>query len=192
VRTGGAVLAVAMLVLVVVPAAKAVTLRHSNLDLVAAYLAEHARPGDLIVVYPWHYGVSFDRYYDGEVPFMTVPDVAGHDFHRFDQLEDLMRDPERIKPGFRRIHQTLQAGGGVWLVGAPADEVLPQFPVPAVPSDDDPWSWNDSRYTVLAGLQLRWVLQQSSPRAFPVPPLTDRPVRDYENAPLTLYALQPR
>jgi hypothetical protein len=192
VRRGGAVVVTALLAVLVMPSASAVAQRQSNLDLVAAYLEENARPGDLIVVYPWHYGVSFARYYHGDVPFMTVPDVADHSFHRFDQLEGLMRDPERIKPGFRRIHQTLQAGGGVWLVGAPANEVPEQFPVPAIPSDDDPWSWNDNRYTVLSGLQLRWVLQQSSPQASVVPPLTDRAVRDYENAPITLYSVQPR
>ena len=75
---------------------------------------------------------------------------------------------------------------------APAPEVPQQFPVPAVPSDDVPLSWNDNRYSLLAGFQLGWVLQQASAQAFPVPPLTDRAVRDYENAPLTLYATQPR
>lgn len=192
VRTAGAAAVTALLALVLVPSGLAVAQRQSNIDLIAAYLKQNARPGDLIVVYPWHYGLSFDRYYDGEVPFMTVPDVADHSFHRFDQLAELMRDPERIKPGFRRIHQTLQAGGGVWVVGAPADEVLPQFPVPPVPSDDDPLSWNDNRYSVLAGFQLRWVLAQSQPGAYPVPPLTDRVVREYENAPLTLYSVHPR
>jgi hypothetical protein len=192
VRTAAAVAVTALLALVVVPSGLAVAQRQSNLDLVAAYLKQNARPGDLIVVYPWHYGLSFDRYYDGEVPFMTVPDVADHTYHRFDQLAELMRDPERIKPGFRRIHQTLQSGGGVWVVGAPPEEVLAQFPVPPVPSDDDPLSWNDNRYSVLAGLQLRWVLAQSSPQAYPVPPLTALRVRDYENAPLTLYSVQPR
>ena len=192
VRRGGAIAVTALLAILVVPSASAVAQRQSNIDLVAAYLEDNARPGDLIVVYPWHVGVSFARYYHGDVPFMTVPDVADHSFHRFDQLEGLMRDPERIKPGFRRIHQTLQAGGGVWLVGAPANEVPEQFPVPAIPSDDDPRSWNDNRYTVLAGFQLRWVLQQSAPQASVVPPLTDRAVRDYENAPITLYSVQPR
>lgn len=192
VRTAGAATVGALLALVLVPSALVAAQRQSNVDLVAAYLQQNARPGDLIVVYPWHYGLSFQRYYRGEVPFMTVPDVADHTYHRFDQLAELMRDPERIKPGFRRIHQTLQAGGGVWVVGAPAEDVLPQFPVPPVPTDDDPSSWNDNRYSVLAGLQLRWVLAQSSPRAYPVPALTERVVRDYENAPLTLYSVQPR
>jgi hypothetical protein len=191
-RTAGLAALAVLLAVAVVPSATAVAQRQSNLDLVAAYLKQNARPGDLIVVYPWHYGVSFQRYYDGAVPFMTVPDIEGHDHYRYDQLAELMRDPERIKPGFRRIFQTLQTGGGVWVVGAPATELLPQFPVPSVPSDDDPLSWNDNRYSLLAGLQLRWVLQQGAAQAFPVPPLTDRPVRDYEDAPLTLYSAQPR
>lgn len=192
VRTTALGVVAALLALLIVPSGQAVAQRQSNVDLVATYLKANARPGDLIVVYPWHYGVSFQRYYDGPVPFMTVPDVEGHDHYRYDQIAELMRYPERIKPGFRRIHQTLQSGGGVWVVGAPTDEVLPQFPVPAVPSDADPSSWSDNRYSLLAGFQLRWVLQQSSPQAYPVPPFTDRRVRDYENPPLTLYSVAPR
>lgn len=191
-RDGIAGVVALLLVVTTVAAVGSVTQRQSNLDLVATYLRQYARPGDLIVVYPWHYGVSFDRYYDGAVPFMTVPDVAGHDFHRFDQLEELMRDPELIKPGYRRIYQTLQAGGGVWLVGHPADETPEQFPVPRAARDDDPSSWRDGFYTALSGLQLRWVLAQSSPTATTIPPLTEQRVRDYEDAPVTLYSVQPR
>jgi len=166
--------------------------RLSNLDRVAAYLEENARPGDLVVVYPWHWGVSFARYYDGAVPFVTVPDVASHDYHRFDQLEELMRDPERIKPGFRRIHQTLQGGHAVWVVGRPVRDVPEQFPVLPPPNDADPTSWRDGYYTAVAGLQLAWVLQQSSPQATEVPPLVDGPVSDYEDASITRYAVAPR
>src|SRR4029078_733294 len=103
----------------------AIDRRQSNMDLVADYLKANARSDDLIVVYPWHYGVSFHRYYDGPAPFMTIPDIEGHDFHRFDQLANLMRDPELIKPGFRRIYQTLQSGNGVWVVGRPSSEAPP-------------------------------------------------------------------
>lgn len=166
--------------------------RQSNLDLVAAYLKANARPGDLIVVYPWHYGVSFSRYYDGTVPFMTVPAVEGHDYHRFDQLAALMEKPESIQPGFRRIHQTLESGGRVWVVGRLAGEVPPVFPLLPPPRDEDPASWRDGTYTAVAGLQLAWVLAQSSPEAQPVPPLTDARVSDYEDAPVTLYAKRPR
>jgi hypothetical protein len=188
-------LAVGMALLLALSAATgfgAIDRRQSNMDLAAAYLKANARADDLIVVYPWHYGVSFHRYYDGPVPFMTIPDIEGHDFHRFDQLADLMRDPELIKPGFRRIYQTLQSGNGVWVVGRPSSEVPPKFPVPAAASDDDPASWRDGFYTVLAGLQLAWVLQQASPVAQPVPPLTDAPVSDYENASITLYTREQR
>lgn len=166
--------------------------RQSNLDLVAAYLKANARPGDLIVVYPWHYGVSFDRYYDGAVPFMTVPAVEEHDYHRFDQLKQLMLDPELLKPGYRRIYQTLKAGNGVWVVGRPASEVPAEFPILPPPRDEDPDSWRDGFYTAVAGMQLGWVLNQSSPQAFAVPPLTEKRISEYEDSPITLFSVQPR
>lgn len=166
--------------------------RLSNLDRVATYLEANAQPGDLIVVYPWHWGVSFARYYDGAVPFVTVPDVADHAYHRFDQLEQLMLDPERIKPGFRRIHQTLQGGHAVWVVGRPVRDVPEQFPVLPPPAEADPASWRDGYYTAVAGLQLAWVLQQSSPQATELAPLVAGPVSDYEDASVTRYAVASR
>jgi hypothetical protein len=170
----------------------AIDRRQSNIDLAAAYLQANARPGDLIVVYPWHFGVSFDRYYRGSVPFMTIPAVENHDFHRFDQLADLMRDPEQIKPGFKRIYDTLAAGNGVWVVGRPQNEVLPTFPVPVAPRDDDPSTWREGFYTALAGLQLAYVLNKQSPQVQALPPLTAERVNEYEDASITLYTLRAR
>lgn len=176
-----------VLVATTVVASGATGRRLSNLDLVARDLEAKVRPGDLVVVYPWHWGVSFDRYYDGAAPFMTVPDVADHSHHRFDQLAELMLDSERIKPGFRRIYQTLEAGNRVFVVGRPVADVPEQFPVLPPPSDADPQSWRDGYYTAVAGLQLAWVLQQSSPQATVVTPPSGGPVSDYEDASVTLY-----
>jgi hypothetical protein len=182
-----------LLVVATVVAVPIVARRQTNIDLVARYLETHARPGDLIVVYPWHFGVSFDRYYRGQVPFMTIPAVEGHDYHRFDQLAELMRDPERIKPGFKRIYDTIAAGHGVWLVGRPlGPDVPPSFPVLAAARDEDPTSWRDGFYTTVAGLQLAYVLQKQSPRVQAVPPVTGGRVNDYENASIALYSLKPR
>lgn len=182
--------AVAVLILLSsVLSARTIDRRQSNVDLIAEYLAANAAADDLIVVYPWHYGISFHRYYDGAAPFMTIPDVRGHEFHQFDQLGELMRNPELVKPGFRRIYETLTSGKRVWVVGQPLAEAPPEFPVPQSGADDSPMM-RDGFYTVISGLQLAWVLNKATAKATPVPILTEKPINDLEAATLTVYALK--
>ena len=40
---------------------RSVRQRQTNIDLVAARVGAEAKPGDLILVHPWYYGVTFNR-----------------------------------------------------------------------------------------------------------------------------------
>ena len=50
--------------------------RQSNIDVVAKRVTELAKPVDLIVVAPWQYGISFNRYYKGAARWITLPKIA--------------------------------------------------------------------------------------------------------------------
>lgn len=96
----------------------AVSVRMSNVDVVADALRQQARAHDLVVVVPWYCGVSFHRYYRGAAPWLTLPDVADHRFHYHLEIRRKMtRGQDAIVPELARIERTLQAGGRVWLVG---------------------------------------------------------------------------
>jgi hypothetical protein len=133
----GAVAAVALLALP--RAASTVALRMTNVDVAAAEVARLARPDDLVVVMPWYCGISFARYYHGAAPWITLPDFAEHRFHLHGEVaEKMKRGNAAIVPELTRVERTLDAGGRIWVVGAPVapkpGERVPDLPrAPAGP-----------------------------------------------------------
>ena len=47
--------------------------RFTNIDLVAARLNKLVAKEDFVIVTPWYYGISFERYYRGPGDWVTVP-----------------------------------------------------------------------------------------------------------------------
>jgi hypothetical protein len=89
----------------------------TNVDQAAAQLTAEARPNDLILIERWYWGVTFDRYYHGSAPWMTIPPREVINLHRYDLLQKQLQNREATVPIREKIAATLQAGGRVWLVG---------------------------------------------------------------------------
>jgi hypothetical protein len=107
----------ALLVLVSVPICRReVTLRQSNMDLVALKLKASTQPGDLIVVSPWYFGLSLRRYLD-EKKWTSVPPIEDYRFHRYDLLRQRMAATDPIAGLRDQIRQTLRGGHAVWVAG---------------------------------------------------------------------------
>ena len=106
--------ALAMLIGTWAAAFRTVSERQTNIDL-AAKRVEGASEKDLILVTSWPYGISFDHYYRGRAPWMTVPPVADHSVHRYDLATVWATKPESI-PVSARVRETLRSGGRVWLI----------------------------------------------------------------------------
>ncbi|MGP8201069.1 MAG: glycosyltransferase family 39 protein [Limisphaerales bacterium] len=109
-----------------------VQFRQSNIDLVAAKLKEAAQPGDLILVFPWHYGVSLQRYLDAS-RWSTVPPIDDIRIHRYDLVKKAMMTGNAIGPLLDKARAALRSGHRLWLVGEfqspPADaNELPAYP----------------------------------------------------------------
>jgi hypothetical protein len=126
--------AVAAVGLLVLPrVAATVALRLTNVDLAAAVIAREAGPDDLVVVMPWYCGITFQRYYSGRAPWITLPDFDDHRFHLHGEVaEKMKRGNAAVGPELARIEHTLDAGGRVWIVGAPRapkpGERVPELP----------------------------------------------------------------
>ncbi|MGD0412710.1 MAG: glycosyltransferase family 39 protein [Verrucomicrobiota bacterium] len=90
-------------------------IRQSNADLVAETLRRQARPGDLILVSPWYYGVALQRYYTNH--FDTVPPVAELRIHRYDLMKKQMLAENPIGPLLEQARQTLRSGHVFWVAG---------------------------------------------------------------------------
>jgi hypothetical protein len=97
-----------------------VATRMTNADQVSAILREETAPDDLIVVDPWYDGVSFARYYVGPAPWMTVPPIQFHRFHRYDLLAQLTHATDSVDalaPLLAAMEGTLRSGHTVFVVG---------------------------------------------------------------------------
>jgi hypothetical protein len=103
-----------------IPGSRLLRERLTAIDIIATKLDTIAKPGDVILVNPWHDGITFSRYYRGEREWMTVPAVAWHRFHRYDQLKELMQMPDQTLPA-RQVTdwagRALRSGHRVFLVG---------------------------------------------------------------------------
>ncbi len=116
-----------------------VGVRQTNVDLLATFVRATAQDGDAIIINPWFLGITFNRYYDGHVPWLTVPPIQDVRIHRYDLVKEQMKNADVMMPVYRRMQTALKTGHRVWLVGGaqflPADqtpEILP--PAPAAPT----------------------------------------------------------
>jgi hypothetical protein len=124
-------------------------LRMTNVDLIAQQVSAQAAPGDFVIVSPWYYGLTFKRYYQGPAPWNTVPPLADHASHRYDQVQDQMRTPHAMQPLYDKISATLQGGHRVWIIG------VISIPKPGDPIAADPLppplehsGWSDRPYDI--------------------------------------------
>jgi hypothetical protein len=129
---------------------------HTNMDVVATQISSRAEAGDLIVVYPWYFGITFARYYTGSVEWVTLPQVNDLRFHRYDLVKQDMLADHPIKPVLDRVEQALVSGHHVWLVGGlpgpePKETKAPSLP-PA-PAPNTQYGLLEADYTYILGRQ---------------------------------------
>lgn len=182
VLSGGAALRrlrMSLAILVVIagigPTVRALQRPQTNVDVLARHLFANATPADLVVVFPWVYGVSFTYYDRGPADAMTIPPLADVRAHRYDLLKAAMFDPDALRPLLERLQSVLSAGGRVWVVGelprVPAFARITRPgppPLPATGWGSDPyeasWSQEVSRF---------FAVHATSRRAVPIPEASD-------------------
>ncbi len=116
IRIGRAVVALALAGACVPVSCAGVRMRQSNIDLVAATLNAHAEPRDMILVSPWYYGVSLQRYL-GTNGWTTVPPMNEIRIHRYDLMKKQMEAEAPIAPVLAGVAQTLRSGHALWILG---------------------------------------------------------------------------
>ena len=72
----------------------------SNMDAVAARVRKEAVRGDLVIVNPWYFAISFDRYYHGDAEVTTIPPLEDRRVHRYDLLKERMVSADPMAPCF--------------------------------------------------------------------------------------------
>jgi hypothetical protein len=161
--------------------------RQTNLDLIAARLRDQAKPNDLILVYPWFYGLTFNRYYAGAAPWTTLPALADLRVHRYDLLKKRMAATNPIQPVLDRIAQTLTTGNRLWVVGElPAPETRQAAPLDLPPAPDSQYGWADMPYTFVWGRQTERFITEHGGHIEAVPLDSTDPVSAYEKCSLAV------
>jgi hypothetical protein len=170
-----------------IPAAGKVGLRHTNLDRVAARLEADAAAGDLVVVSPWFFGVTMERYYRGAAPWTTLPPLSSSAVHRYDLVKRHMMNPDPaavIEPVLDRMGQTLRAGRTVWVAGRlesrPPEEFVEFPPPPPHPV----FGWNSDPYLHAWSVRTGQFLLAHSTSIEPVDVSVPLPVSRFEEGQL--------
>jgi hypothetical protein len=158
--------------------------RQSNIDIVAKKVTELARPLDLIVVAPWQYGVSFNRYYKGTAPWITLPQIADLRFHRYDLFREKMVSSHPIDDVLGEIQRALAAGNRVWFVGGLIQLQENDIPRSLSPAPDPTSGWDNRAYNRSWLEQLSAFVRVHGERGQTVSLTSAGPVNELENVPL--------
>jgi len=167
-----------------VPAWQKVQVRQTNIDLVIQELERLASAEDFILVEPWVYGVTFNRYYRGAANWLTLPAIAEHRIHRYDLVKAKMESSNPLDDILHNVVKTLQSGNRVWVVGniyfPESEAAVPALP----PAPNSRWGWNLAPYERAWTLQVNYFLliHGMSSQFVRIP--VDDPVSEFENSQL--------
>jgi hypothetical protein len=164
---------------------EAVPLRMTNLDLVAQTIKEQGRADDLVVVFPWYCGITFQRYYRGQAEWITLPDFGEHRFHRHLLVAEKMREGDAaVRSELGLVERTLRDGGRVWIVGVPVAPNADQPLAPLPPAPTGPLGWRAAPYLENWELQLGGLVETHARHGERVPIGDSERVNAWENLPL--------
>jgi len=170
-----------------VPGIKLAEYRQTNIDVIAARLREQAKPNDLILVYPWFCGVTFNRYYQGSTPWTTLPALPDFRVGRYDLLRERLAATAPIQPVLDQIARTLGAGNRLWIVGElpppePGETAPPDLP----PAPDGPYGWADMPYSYVWGRQAESFIAAHGWQTEALPTGSGDDVSSYEKSSLSV------
>jgi hypothetical protein len=182
----GSRLAVALILLAFagLPDWNEMSIRHTNVDLLAARLRPLATHGDVILVPRWECAIPLSRYYLGPAEIISLPPIDDHRFHRYDLVLRQMMTPDPLHPVLARLEEVLRSGHRVFVAGTLA---FPDaaHPLPSLPPAyrDAGGSWRGGAYNSVWGLQAGQLLHAHTERGGPieVPIPGNARVQEFEN-----------
>jgi hypothetical protein len=158
--------------------------RFTNVDQLAKKVNGLAGQDDLVVVWPWQFGITFGHYFDGVCPWTSLPPIADHSGERFDLLLAQMRNTNALSPVLATVGATLRAGHTVWVVGSVEDVAGTNAPVSPPPPPLPYTGWNETPYRFSWGGQLGWYLRRHSLEIQCLDAGTNEDVNEIEQLPL--------
>jgi MFS family permease len=161
-----------------------VHIRKTNMDVLASRLESLVHKDDLIVVYPFYYGISFSRYYRGSAEWSTLPEMDDHRVHRYDVFKSRMMENEPLSPLLQRMTRTLREGHRVWLVGGLNFLRQGEIPRALPPAPASPYAWSEAAYQSAWSQMAAFTLQTHGNSVERIKIPLDKPVQPFEDVPL--------
>jgi len=181
------VLVIGLAGVTVAPAWVQLSKSRTSMDKAAALVSREAAPTDLVVVFPFFYGVSFQRYYHGAAPWVSVPPLADLRIHRYDLVKQRMMEPtETMASVFAQMSEAMKSGHRVWIVGSlppPDPGVIPTGPSPA---PDPVTQWNCAPYLHVWGQEVAQFLEDHATEGRIAQGLSGGKVNPFEDVPVTV------
>jgi hypothetical protein len=160
--------------------------RQTNIDLVAQKITEESKPSDLIVLAPWQYAISFNRYYDGATPSITVPAIVDLRVHRYDLFREKMLSELPIDDVLEKIRQTLATGNRVWIVGGIKLPPEGRAPRSLPPAPNANAGWDNVAYSDAWLEQLGAFVREHSEHGRNVSLPIEQKINPFEDVPLVV------
>jgi len=150
------------------PAYNYTATRLTNCDLAAAAVAAHAEPDDIIVLTRFAYGITFQRYYRGGVPWHGTPDISDYSLFRWDLVKQAMMQTDPIHELLVRIEFALRSGHSVFLVGR-VGGVPGVQPEPLAPAPLTTHGWDMESYIANWSGRVTYLLEEHGVRERSIP-----------------------
>jgi hypothetical protein len=167
------------------PAWQALQVRQTNIDLIARQLDSLAQEGDLILVSPWNYGITFQRNYHRDTAWVTLPPVEDLRFHRCDIIKRQMMSPAPMEPVLVKMGETLRAGKTIWVVGQLMAVPPGERPLELPPGYDSPEGFRGGNFYRAWMEQAGFFIQTHSRTVDNVQRTWSQPIMHYETPALT-------
>jgi hypothetical protein len=182
---GTTALAAGLAIAVVPKAVRDVQYRQTDVDVIAKILGARAGVRDLIVVQPWYCGVTFDRYYRGTAPWVTLPPLEDCRMHRYDLLKEQLSAAHPIDKVLQRIAMTLSSRHALWVVGRLDIPPGPDARIPYLsPAPNSRWGWSDVPYIEVWSEEMGMVVARNATSIERVEVPEPLRVNPYEDLPL--------
>lgn len=175
------VLFVFVLVMISGNVVRASKVRQTNVDLVAQKLLETSTESDLIIIHPWWPGLTFERYYQGLTPWMTLPDISEHRIQRYDLVMEKMKEDHPNEDILEKARNTLQLGHTIWFV---CDVSLLQQTGPPrylPPAPNGPLGWHEGPYLLYWMRQVAYFMKSHAQTIEEIAVSAGTSVNEHEN-----------
>jgi hypothetical protein len=145
-------------------------LQKSAIESDASRLADLSKPGDLVLISPFYYGVTFQRYFHGPADYQTVPAINILLFQKYDTIAHWMQNFHATDSTIQRMSNVLKSGHVLFLLGEfrlqSTDRAYPIIPRPA---PNNSFGSTDADFYDLWQRQITYILARHATQSVVIP-----------------------